>query len=295
MIKTYSRRLLSPFIGVVQVAEMSEARALSLDGRNWEVQYARVSEAQFRTHHPGVDPSLRFALVATIEQNALKTRGGHPFVASGATRAAVNQLCVALSAASLPFDAVDEHEYWLLDDADGAPLALLQSCVALADRDLVSPPQPSWVAMPAAQLAVPGGSEGSGGTYVPPVNYRLEQAVAHRAGSRPRATWLSSAHGGTTPRNLPPCLLREDWPEEEQRQLCQRYVNRLAPRLLTLPDLPRETRRRLEIAACKHVFDVERFHAVYPEEVEDGLLKAARVEARLRRHNSAEEEPERRV
>ena len=84
------------------------------------------------------------------------------------------------------------------------------------------------------------------------------------------------------------CLLREDWPSEEQRQLCERYVNRLAPRLLTLPNLPRDTRRRLEIAACDYVFDVERFHAVYPEVVDDRLLKAARVEAQLRRHTSAE-------
>jgi hypothetical protein len=82
--------------------------------------------------------------------------------------------------------------------------------------------------------------------------------------------------------------LREDWPGKEERQLCERYINRLAPRLLMLPDLPRETRRRLEIAACDHVFDVERFHAVYPEVVEEGLLKAARVEARLRRHHSTE-------
>ena len=124
MLRTYSRRLLSPFIGVVQVAEMPEARALSLDGCNWEVQYARVSEAQFRAQHPGIDPSLRFALVATIEKGALKTRGRHPFVTSDAIRASINQLYAALSAASLPFDAVDEHEYWLLDEADGAPLAL---------------------------------------------------------------------------------------------------------------------------------------------------------------------------
>jgi hypothetical protein len=82
--------------------------------------------------------------------------------------------------------------------------------------------------------------------------------------------------------------LREDWPDEEQRQLYERYVDRLAPRLLMLPDLPRETRRRLEIAACNHVFDVERFHAVYPEVVENGLLKTARVEARLRRNNPTE-------
>ena len=119
MLRTYSRRRLSPFIGVVQVAEMHEARALSLDGRNWEVQYAKASEALFRTQHPGVDPSRRFALVATIEHGALTKRGCHPFVATDAIRAAINQLCAALSTASLPFDAVDEHEYWLLDDADG--------------------------------------------------------------------------------------------------------------------------------------------------------------------------------
>jgi hypothetical protein len=81
---------------------MHEARALSLDGRNWEVQYAKASEALFRTQHLGVDPSRRFALVATIEKGALKGRGSHPFVASDAIRATINQLCAALSTGSRP-------------------------------------------------------------------------------------------------------------------------------------------------------------------------------------------------
>jgi len=51
---------------------MPEARALSLDGRNWELQYARFSEAQFCTQRPGVDPSRRFALVATIEEEVVE-------------------------------------------------------------------------------------------------------------------------------------------------------------------------------------------------------------------------------
>ena len=287
MISTYSRRLLSPFIGVVQVAELPNARALSLDGRNWEVQYARIDEARFRTQHPGVDPNLRFTLVATIENGALRTGFGHPLVPSDSVDAAIDHLYTAVTDASLPFDAADDYEYWLLDEADGAPLALLQACVAPEDRDLV-PWQASWVAMAAAQLAVPSAEE-SGGTYVPPVNYRLEQAVEQRAGPRPRATWLKCESPDAAPRTLPPCLLREDWHDEEQRQLCESYINRLAPRLLMLPDLPRETRRRLEMAARDHVFDVERFHAVYPEVVEDGLLKAARVEAKLRRSNSPEQ------
>jgi len=287
MISTYSRRLLSPFIGVVQVAELPNARALSLDGRNWEVQHARISEARFRTLHPGADPNLRFTLVAMIENGALRTGFGRPSVPSDSVDAAVDHLYAAVTVASLPFDAADDYEYWLLDEADGAPLALLQACVAADERELVRG-RTSWVAMPAAQLAVPSIEE-SGETYVPPVNYRLERAVADRAGHRPRATWLKRDNLNFAHRTLPPCLLREDWHDEEQRQLYESYINRLAPRLLMLPDLPHETRRRLEVAAREHVFDVERFHAVYPEVVEDGLLKAARVEAKLRRSNSPEQ------
>jgi hypothetical protein len=121
---------------------------------------------------------------------------------------------------------------------------------------------------------------------VPPVNYRLERAVEQRAGSRARATWLKRVNPGAADTPLPPCLLREDWDEAEERQLCESYLNRLSPRLLMLPSLPTETRCRLEVAACKHAFEVERFHAVYPEVVNEGLLKAARVEARLRRSNA---------
>lgn len=284
MIRSYCRRVLSPFIGVVQVAEMPEARALSLDGRNWEIQCAGVSEAQFRTQNPGADPRLRFFLAATIENGVVTTSGRHPLVTSEPVRAAIARLHAALSAARLPFDAVEEDEYWLLDAAEGGALALLQSSAVPEERDRV-PQEPSWVAMPAAQLAVPA-AEVSDGFYVPPVNYRLERAVEERAGSRPRAHWLERDGTGGSSRSLPPCLLREDWPSEEQRDLCGRYIKRLAPRLLMLHGLPRDTRRRLEIAACDYVFDVDRFHAVYPEVVDEGLLKAARVEAMLRRRSS---------
>jgi len=39
----------------------------------------------------------------------------------------------------------------------------------------------------------------------------------------------------------------------------------------------------LERAARPHVFDMDRFHLLYPEVVDGELLAAARVEARLRR------------
>ncbi|ESQ16098.1 MAG: hypothetical protein N838_08125 [Thiohalocapsa sp. PB-PSB1] len=283
MMKTYSRRLLSPYIGVLQVVEIPDARALSLDGRNWEVQHARLTEEKFRAHYPKADPDGRFALVATIESGRLKMKRGQSQTAPEVVQAAANQLHAATLNASLPFDAVDVHECWLLDQSNDAPLALLGSCADLNDGGLTR--APSWVAMPAAQLPVPS-TDDSTTFYVPPVNYRLEQAVNDRAGARPRAKWIRRAAGDSGLGTLPPCLLREDWPDAEQRQLCERYLHRLAPRLLMLADLSSADRQRLEVAACDHVFDVERFHAVYPEVLNDRLLTAARVEARLRRHHS---------
>ena len=44
MIRTYSKRLLSPFTGLVQIAESDRARALSLEGKDWEIQF-RVDPA----------------------------------------------------------------------------------------------------------------------------------------------------------------------------------------------------------------------------------------------------------
>ena len=85
------------------------------------------------------------------------------------------------------------------------------------------------------------------------------------------------------PDRFPHCLIREDWDSEQARQLCGRYIQRLAPRLLMLQALPRAVRQRLERAARPHVFDMDRFHLLYPEVVDGELLAAARVEARLRR------------
>ena len=43
MIRAYSKRLLSPFTGLVQIAESDRARALSLEGNDWGIQF-RVDE-----------------------------------------------------------------------------------------------------------------------------------------------------------------------------------------------------------------------------------------------------------
>ena len=279
MIRTYSKRLLSPFVGLVQVAEIKAARALSVDGSNWAIQYAMTEEARQHKREALADPKLHFALVATIEHGELKTRALHPFLDPDEVRAATRDLYEAVMSAHLPFAAVDRYEYWLLDSADQSPLALLHSC-AEPDEMGLTPSRPAWIAMPAAQLDVPEPDAGQG-TYVPPVNYRLQKLIEERAGPKPRAAWFERRDPVAD--DFPPCLIREDWGDEPRQQLCDRYIRRLAPRLLMVQGLPHSVRHRLEQAARDQVFEVERFFPLYPEVIDRSILTAARVEARLRR------------
>ena len=283
MPRLYSKKLLSPFIGVVQVAEIGRARALSLDGKNWAIQYSLAGDAGFRNSSSVADPTLKYSLVATIERGGLKMQAVHPFLESEDVRSAVNRLHEAVSCARLPFAAADRYECWLLDRADARPLALLHSCVDEEDIALV-PTRPVWVAMPAAQLDVPAPKEHHN-AYVPPVNYRLQKVVEKRAGPKPRAAWFERPTPATDA--FPPCLIREDWETEELRQLCDLYIRRLAPRLLMVHGLARTVRQRLERAARNHVFEVERFYPLYPEVVDSSIMTAARVEAQLRRTTKA--------
>jgi hypothetical protein len=276
MIRTYSRRLLSPFTGVVQIAETSRARAVSPDGRNWAIQYSLLDRPKARATCADQDSQL--SLVATIEGGEMKTRALHPFLDPDAVRSVIDHLLEVVTDARLPVPAADRYEYWLLDGTDGTPLALLHSSVQEEEMALHAP-RPVWLAMPAAQLEV-SAPEAAPAYYVPPVNYRLQRLIEERAGPRPRAVWFERSAATT---DFPPCLIKENWEREEQQRLCDRYINRLAPRLLMLQGLPRPVRRRLEHAARNHAFDVDCFHPLYPEVVDRELMIAARVEAQFRR------------
>ena len=279
MTRMYSRRLLSPYIGVAQVAEFERARAVSLDGKNWAMQYAFTEEARQGMRRAVTDPTLHYSLVATVTHGTLRPRALRPSLDPQEVGPTVQALYQAILAARVPFPAADRFEYWLLDAEQQRPLALLQSCTDEQEIPL-APLPPGWIAMPAAQLDIPA-PETAQRTYVPPVNYRLQKLVEERAGAKPRAAWFDRREPVTD--DFPPCLIREDWGDEQRQELCDRYIRRLAPRLLMVQGIPRAVRQRLERAARDHVFDVERFHLLYPEVVERSLLNAARVEATLRR------------
>ena len=132
-----------------------------------------------------------------------------------------------LSAAKL-FPAADRFEYWLLDGSDGSPLALILSC---CDESKTStyPTRAEWTALPHSKMKVANTAPEKARSE-PPVNDRFQRMVAARAGSKPRAAWFERREGETD--TFPGLLVREDWEDQDQNDLCQRYLARKSPRLL---------------------------------------------------------------
>ena len=278
MVQAYSKRLLSPFTGQVQIVETDQARALTLDGNNWELQYRlSLGRGPVADQQQSVKKQ-NYVRVAIIRPSGINRMPLPHYLAIDEVDEQVRELAAYLEKVSVPLPPADMHEYWLLDETDRQPLALIYSCLH-ADEMPSFPHRPEWTATPAAIMEVPRIPEEEQ-HYVPPVNYRLEQLVNERAGRHPRARWIKRREGQTG--FFPACLVREDWESEEDRRLCQRYIERLAPRLLMLHGLKHEDRLRLEGYARQNALEVERFFPLYPAVADDKLMSAICVEARLR-------------
>ena len=263
MIKTFSQRLSPPFSGLAQIAESERARAITMDGKNWEIHFLQ-----------GII-SRRVANIRHSELSRISQQGTHN---GHVIDKRILELTTFLSDASLPFPAADEYEYWLLDPQDDSPLALIFTCTD-AKQMSSFPVRLEWTALPAAQMPIEA-TDDEKLRGAAPVNYRLERLVAERAGSKPRARWFRRRPG--EPDTFPALLLREDWDNEADHALCQRYITRQSARLLMLQGLEHDDRLRLERASRAHVMEVARFFSMYPEVIDSELMNVIRVEARLR-------------
>ena len=263
MIRTFSKRLLPPYSGQVQIAESDKYRALTIDAQTWEIQYVK------RTH----------VRVATLSHKEIITYAQNPDqMAAEIVDDQIIDMLKFLASVQLPFSPTDKYEYWLLDAADQSPLALIFSCTEAAQMDKF-PARPEWTALPAAVMPVTK-TDDEEKQQSPPVNYRLELLVAERAGNRANAAWFERQT--TDEQNFPPLMIREDWQDAEDRELCQRYIQRQAPRLLMLHGLPQEDRARLETYCKPQAMEVARFSGLYPEIIDTELIQSLRVQARLR-------------
>jgi hypothetical protein len=272
MIKAHSQRLLQPFSAQVQIAETEQARALSMDGDLWEFQFIYTNGLG------GGAQRGRFIRAAHIRRCDLQKVVDNPRTDDGAVDDRILELAAFLAEANLPFGAADRYEYWLLDPKDDSPLALIFSCIDVSEMASF-PKLTEWRALPAAVMPIKT-TEAERSSAYGPVNYRLERAVAERAGSRPKARWFTRRYNDDEA--FPPFLVSEVWEGDEERDLCQRYLNRQAPRLLMLHGVGLDERRRMEWAAKANALDVARFFPLYPEVVDKAVMDKIRIEARLR-------------
>ena len=290
MIRAYSQRLLPPFSGVVQIAEIHNARAQSFDGINWEFHYLPDSGVT----HDGYRWALGYALdrsfyrIASLHHQELKPFHHLPaFLDANEVATAIETLAGYLADASVPFPLADIFECWLLDGSDESPLALLYSC-CLESQIESFPSRTDWTALPHSKLKIDNTEEELARNEVP-VNRRFQDLVTQRAGSRPQIGWIQRSYDPDE--GFPGLMVREDWASEADEELCQRYLQRMSARLLMLQGLSEDERMRMEIAAKKHALEVEEYYPLYPDVHDPNLMAAIRVEARLRRNSPQQSQP----
>jgi hypothetical protein len=298
--RRYAIRRLNPFLGVVQVLEIPGGRALSYDGREWELQV----ETERPEHTWGSIERTRvvrqfFRFGNWNAEQGLSRVPVNPILDIGAMLEASEQLLAALrgSLQLLPFPFEDRYEYWLLD-RDRQPLALLASCAEQRFTEQIRPDRwqatlpttRDFVSARLEQQAVANHDQQGARHHAE----QLERQVRDTAGPTPHRCWYQRQPGAdATPLDepfeplpdsaFPELPWRDSWTEPAQQGLVDDYLNWLAPRLLTLDSLSEPLRRRLERAACAQALLVADLHLLYPAILQHDLLDAARVEARLRR------------
>ncbi len=299
-IDCYAQRLLNPFRGVTNTIRYESAEAVTLDGVHWDIyvsnekllddlyQGYRVQVSDIRYGSWSLDSGLKRGPIFPSEDFRIMEEMGATVYA---------HLIRVHDKAPFPFK--DCFELWLLDVA-GRPLALLESVVSEHEIDLDR--SVTWRIGFAARERFASAMPSAG-------EYLMRYVNAH-AGVSPAAQWfwrLPNGSGIGMPgihlptawesRTLaldafPTLFLSSLGHDATQRQLIRDFHAWQAPWLLLLSHLDLDTRRELEQQARHQAFEVLKHHRLYPPAADENEIKAALVEAILRR-SQGDPKPER--
>ena len=302
----YSERILNPFRGVMNVIALDDAEAVTTDGVNWFL-YVRdhfntaddEPEEFFQIDNPHIRFGTWSEAESLIRAPVLPCYHYHEIQHKGERLLEV----VRHYAAEVPFEFRDYYELWLLEKDTQQPLALIDSVCSdheLYDNDLLS-----WRAgnLCRSQFKSDVAKLGDG------INSHAEllnQLINSRAGSRPSAQWFLREQNGygyglkginldnrlvgreMSPRLFPRMFVEEHWEDDAHAALVNDFIKWMSPWLLLLDFLKDAQRAALESAARKHAILVDKLHVLYPKVVEEKYIKAARVEAMLRKTQQGE-------
>ena len=289
-VRSYAKRRVNPFLGVMQIVEAEEGRALSCNGVVWEILVS-ARHASIRDT-PGRDNKqktyYRFGMWSM--DYGLMKRASSPAADQDyfelASKCDILVEYVRERHHQLPFDLADNLELWLFDSKNRQPLALLSSITP--GGSLPSPEPGYWSSCI--------GANGSPGQRRFPQSRDLETQVRQRAGFNIQKYWIKRLPGGdgvaeNTGRSIPSeqfpvLLLDENWANEEEQQRAREYIKWISPALLTLQHLDNDTRARIENNLNVQAISIEHHWHLYPEIINQKLLKAARVQSKIEKCSS---------
>jgi len=284
-VRSYAIRRVNPFRGVMQVIEAEEGRALSCNGVVWEILVrARQSNAR---DCPGRDNQrkiyYRFGMWSM--DDGLLQRANSPAEDQDyfdlATKCEALVEYVRAHHQRLPFKLEDNRELWLFDSDNQSPLALLASLQPGASLPTSEPGDWSCCI----------GANGSPSQRRFPQARDLETQVRQRAGFNINKYWIKRLAGGDgvvettgdaiSANQFPVLLLEENWANDEEQWRACEYIKWISPSLLSLQHLDKGTRTRIENNLNVQAISIEHHWHLYPEIINQKLLKAARVQSRI--------------
>jgi hypothetical protein len=192
---------------------------------------------------------------------------------------------------NVPFPLIDSIELWLLD-SNNMPLALLN---AVADeKDIEEYQVLDWRAgrLCRETFVFPGRDNAA---------VELIDFINGRANNPPAAQWFkrnldgsaSSWHGHNIDERLigrklvadafPEFFITDVHGDEYHARLIRAFLEWQSPWLLLLDTLTPETRQYYESCARKQAMIVDQQYMLYPEVIDQSFIRAARVEAKLRK------------
>ncbi len=305
--RCFSLRRANPFLGLVAVVKTSGGRALSFDGRSWQLQVLAHPPRGLWTREGHQDRLQYFGFGLWSERTGVRRVPLNPILDAGSMLAESESLIglVRASQKDLPYPLAKELELWLLD-REQAPLALLANALEGTDLDELGTPAWSAGATPERPFVsrTLQDTDSAAGDERPPQQHAivLERLVKSTAGRHLNRQWFRReadgsglgldhrAPEGLAGRHLPadafPGLpLRTLWPEDADCALVGEWVDWVAPYLLTLPGIQDGLREHLEQQAARTPLLVDALWRLFPRVLDRDLLSRARVEARLLRAN----------